>query len=86
VTSQSVETTVGHLLRDLAPQVLGAVARRHGDFDAAEDAVQEALLFSTKCLSLPKCPIDLGREVPIYLLLRLKDESVTPPPPSWIER
>lgn len=35
---------VGHLLRDLAPQVLGAVARRHGDFAAAEDAVQDALI------------------------------------------
>ena len=35
---------LGHLLRDLAPQVLGAVARRHGDFAAAEDAVQEALI------------------------------------------
>jgi RNA polymerase sigma factor (sigma-70 family) len=44
VTGQSVDTTIGHLLRDFAPQVLGAVARRHGDFDAAEDAVQEALL------------------------------------------
>ena len=32
------------LLRDLAPQVLGTLARRHGQFDAAEDAVQEALL------------------------------------------
>ena len=32
-----------HLLRDLAPQVLGAVVRRFGDFPAAEDAVQEAL-------------------------------------------
>jgi RNA polymerase sigma factor (sigma-70 family) len=31
-------------LRRLAPQVLGAVARRYGDFAAAEDAVQEALL------------------------------------------
>jgi RNA polymerase sigma factor (sigma-70 family) len=28
----------------LAPQVLGALVRRYGDFDAAEDAVQEALL------------------------------------------
>jgi RNA polymerase sigma factor (sigma-70 family) len=36
-------TTGEHLLRELAPQVLGAVVRRHGDFDAAEDAVQEAL-------------------------------------------
>jgi RNA polymerase sigma factor (sigma-70 family) len=33
-----------HLLRELAPQVLGAVIRRFGDFSAAEDAVQEALL------------------------------------------
>jgi len=33
-----------HLLRDLAPQVLGAVIRRFHDFAAAEDAVQEALI------------------------------------------
>jgi RNA polymerase sigma factor (sigma-70 family) len=32
------------LLRALAPQVLGALVRRYGNFDAAEDAVQEALL------------------------------------------
>jgi RNA polymerase sigma factor (sigma-70 family) len=32
------------LLRTLAPQVLGAVVRRYGHFDVAEDAVQEALL------------------------------------------
>ncbi|MFF3439115.1 RNA polymerase sigma factor [Streptosporangium sp. NPDC002721] len=32
------------LLRELAPQVLGALVRRHGHFDACEDAVQEALL------------------------------------------
>ncbi len=32
------------LLRELAPQVLGAVVRRFHDFAAAEDAVQEALL------------------------------------------
>ncbi|HET7232666.1 MAG TPA: DUF6596 domain-containing protein [Longimicrobium sp.] len=38
------DAALGHLLRELAPQVLGAVARRHGDFDAAEDAVQEALV------------------------------------------
>ena len=33
-----------HLLRELAPQVLGAVIRRFRDFTAAEDAVQEALI------------------------------------------
>ncbi|WP_396019882.1 RNA polymerase sigma factor [Arthrobacter sp. ISL-95] len=32
------------LLRTLAPQVLGVLARTHGQFDACEDAVQEALL------------------------------------------
>jgi RNA polymerase sigma factor (sigma-70 family) len=32
------------LLRELAPQVLGAVARRYRDFALAEDAVQEAML------------------------------------------
>jgi RNA polymerase sigma factor (sigma-70 family) len=32
------------LLRRLAPQVLGALVRRYGHFDTAEDATQEALL------------------------------------------
>jgi RNA polymerase sigma factor (sigma-70 family) len=32
------------LLRELAPQVLGVIARRFRDFSSAEDAVQEALL------------------------------------------
>jgi RNA polymerase sigma factor (sigma-70 family) len=32
------------LLRELAPQVLGALLRRYGRFDECEDAVQEALL------------------------------------------
>jgi RNA polymerase sigma factor (sigma-70 family) len=36
--------TLEDLLRSLAPQVLGALVRRFGDFDAAEDAVQEALV------------------------------------------
>jgi RNA polymerase sigma factor (sigma-70 family) len=35
---------VEDLLRRLAPQVLGAVVRRYGHFDSAEDATQEALL------------------------------------------
>ncbi len=37
-------TTFEDLLRDLTPQVLGALVRRYGQFDACEDAVQEALL------------------------------------------
>jgi RNA polymerase sigma factor (sigma-70 family) len=42
--ADSLDPAIGRLLRDLAPQVLGVVARRHGDFTAAEDAVQEALI------------------------------------------
>jgi RNA polymerase sigma factor (sigma-70 family) len=38
------EATSEHLLRELAPQVLGTVARRFRDFAAAEDAVQEAMI------------------------------------------
>jgi predicted RNA polymerase sigma factor len=34
----------GDLLRELAPQVLGALLRRFGHFDLCEDATQEALL------------------------------------------
>ncbi|MFB6855336.1 RNA polymerase sigma factor [Streptomyces sp. NPDC056121] len=36
------------LLRRHAPQVLGALVRRYGHFDAAEDAVQEALLAAAR--------------------------------------
>src|SRR5258708_2855619 len=35
---------IEHVLRELAPQVLGAVARRFRDFSSAEDAVQEAMI------------------------------------------
>lgn len=40
----TVPTEFEGLLRGLAPQVLGMLVRRYGDFDAAEDAVQDALL------------------------------------------
>jgi predicted RNA polymerase sigma factor len=46
------------LLRTLAPQVLGALTRRYGHFDVAEDAVQEALL--TAALQWPKDGIPDG--------------------------
>ncbi|WP_328530046.1 sigma-70 family RNA polymerase sigma factor [Nocardioides sp. NBC_00368] len=38
------EALPADLLRDLTPQVVAIVTRRSGDFDAAEDAVQEALI------------------------------------------
>jgi len=42
--STDADETAEHLLRELAPQVLGVVARKCGDFADAEDAVQEALI------------------------------------------
>jgi len=42
------QADIGRLLRDLTPQVLAAVAKRYGDFDAAEDAVQESLIAATQ--------------------------------------
>jgi RNA polymerase sigma factor (sigma-70 family) len=40
VTAPAIED----LLRELAPQVLGALVRRHGQFEGCEDSVQEAIL------------------------------------------
>jgi len=40
--STHLELPIEQLLRELTPQVLGAVVRRYHDFSAAEDAVQEA--------------------------------------------
>jgi RNA polymerase sigma factor (sigma-70 family) len=44
VTLKPLDARSEYLLRELAPQVLGAVIRRFRDFTAAEDAVQEALV------------------------------------------
>ena len=44
MTGNSLDDRSEHLLRELAPQVLGAVIRRFREFAAAEDAVQEALI------------------------------------------
>jgi RNA polymerase sigma factor (sigma-70 family) len=44
VTLPVLDARAQHLLRELAPQVLGAIMRRFRDFAASEDAVQEALI------------------------------------------
>ncbi|WP_410633271.1 RNA polymerase sigma factor [Amycolatopsis sp. cmx-4-83] len=41
-------TGVAEVLRPLVPQVLGVLVRRYGQFDACEDAVQEALLAASE--------------------------------------
>jgi len=43
----TAEHRIEDLLRECAPRVLGTLVRRHGQFDACEDAVQEALLAAT---------------------------------------
>jgi RNA polymerase sigma factor (sigma-70 family) len=42
--TETLPAAIEGLLRDLAPQVLGTLVRRFGDFDTAEDALQEAML------------------------------------------
>jgi RNA polymerase sigma factor (sigma-70 family) len=44
------------VLRELAPTVLGVLVRRHGDFDEAEDALQEALLAASTAWPLHGVP------------------------------
>jgi RNA polymerase sigma factor (sigma-70 family) len=43
-----VLTGLDQLLRTVTPHVVAAVVRRYGDFDAAEDAVQEALFAAAR--------------------------------------
>src|SRR5262249_36130984 len=40
----TLPSSLEQLLRELTPQVVGAITRRFGDFAAAEDATQEALI------------------------------------------
>jgi RNA polymerase sigma factor (sigma-70 family) len=54
------------LLRELAPQVLGAVVRRYGHFADAEDAVQEALVTAATVW-----PTDGQPESPLGWLIRV---------------
>jgi RNA polymerase sigma factor (sigma-70 family) len=54
------------LLRELAPQVLGALVRRYGDFADAEDAVQEALVAATTTW-----PVEGQPDNPLAWLIRV---------------
>ena len=52
----TADTAIEDLLRELAPQVLGTLVRRHGQFDACEDAVQEALLAAAQQWAQERVP------------------------------
>jgi RNA polymerase sigma factor (sigma-70 family) len=60
------------LLRELAPRALGAVARRSGDFAAAEDAVQDALLAAAT-----RWPADGTPDNPLGWLIRVAARRLT---------
>lgn len=60
------------LLRDLAPQALGAVTRRYGHFADAEDAVQEALTAAAG-----SWPVDGMPEKPLGWLVRVASRRMT---------
>jgi RNA polymerase sigma factor (sigma-70 family) len=60
------------LLRELAPQVLGALVRRYGHFDTAEDAVQEALLAAAR-----QWPVDGVPDNPRAWLIRVAARRLT---------
>jgi RNA polymerase sigma factor (sigma-70 family) len=60
------------LLRELAPQVLGALMRRYGDFHDAEDAMQEALLAASV-----QWPKDGAPDDPRAWLIRVASRRIT---------
>ena len=66
------DTKVADLVRRLAPQVLGAVVRRYGHFDLAEDAVQEALLAAAT-----RWPMDGNPDDPRAWLITVASRRLT---------
>jgi RNA polymerase sigma factor (sigma-70 family) len=72
VTSPPLNARAEHLLRELAPQVLGAVIRRYRDFAASEDAVQEALVAAST-----QWPRDGVPDNPRGWLIRVASRSMT---------
>jgi RNA polymerase sigma factor (sigma-70 family) len=67
--------SVEQLLRDLTPQVLGALTRRHRDFAAAEDATQEALIAASTQWPLEGMPDNPGGWLYKVALRRLSDHA-----------
>src|ERR1700757_3616685 len=66
------DVTSEHLLRALAPQVLGSVARRFRYFSSAEDSVQEAMI-----AAFTQCPQEGVPENPRGWLIQVASRRMT---------
>src|SRR5215218_8013646 len=75
VTSAAAE--LEYTARACAPDVLAALVRRYGDFDAAEDAVQEALVAAAR-----QWPVDGLPDNPRGWLIRVASRRWTSGGPS----
>ncbi len=67
-----LDRRIQHLLRDLAPQVLGVMVRRFRDFPVSEDAVQEALIAAAT-----QWPAEGVPENPLAWLMHVAARRVT---------
>ena len=72
MTSPSPDPRIESLLRDLAPQVLGAMVRRLRDFAASEDAVQEAMIAAAE-----RWPVDGVPDNPRGWLFQVAQRRLT---------
>ena len=68
-----LETPIEHLLRELAPQMLGLVIRRFHDFASAEDAVQEAM-FAAPAMAGGRRSRESSRLVDTVAFRRMTDQ------------
>ncbi|MEP6835086.1 MAG: DUF6596 domain-containing protein [Gemmatimonas sp.] len=58
MNSPSLTYVIERLLREIAPQTLGALVRRAGDFDEAEDALQVALICAAAQWPITGVPVN----------------------------
>jgi RNA polymerase sigma factor (sigma-70 family) len=72
VTPNPLDTNTEHLLRNLAPQVLGVLLHRFRDFSTAEDAVQESLIAAAN-----QWPQEGTPDNPLAWLIRVATRRMT---------
>ena len=75
MTQDSAASHALHLLREIAPQVLGVLARKQGDFAAAEDAVQDALIAASTQWPVAGIPSNPRGWLYQVALRRMKDQQ-----------